>query len=84
MPALGKQLLLAVPRLSSPLCAMTRFRRGSGLRFAVRCLPSLALTLPTAPIATFLQRPPRACPLLPNDRQPSRSITAIVSQVRRL
>ena len=42
MPAPGSLLLLAVPRLSSPLCADTLPQR---LRFAVRCLPSLAPTL---------------------------------------
>ena len=31
------------------------------------------LTRPHSPIATFLQRPPRAYPLLPDDRQPIRS-----------
>ena len=36
-----------------------------------RAMPPL--TRPHSPIATFLQRPPRACPLLPDDRQPSRS-----------
>ena len=59
-----------VPRLSFPLCAVTRFRRGS----ASPRDASLAPTLSTAPLATLLQRPPLACPLLPDDRLALRSI----------
>ena len=49
---------------------MTRFRRGS----ASPRDASLAPTLSTAPLATLLQRPPLACPLLPDDRLALRSI----------
>ena len=57
MPAPGKQPHLAVPRLSSPRCAVTRFRRRAEAPSALcRVMPgpSLAPTLSTAPLATLL------------------------------